>query len=228
MASHANTLVTWCEELTHWKRPWCWERWRAGGKGGNRGWDGWMASPTQWTRVWVNSRRQWRTGKPAVCSPWGCRVRHALLTEQLQHGYLIVSVCFFVVSVLCRKGSGVFLTGSTAPLLLIDHLTPCGASWHPWVSSALIPWLTFRQTHILKWVNSKGTWAKNMLGLVALISCSCAFWDDSRTLHKAVMLLNKLEIVELIFRRQLVCKEALTKFLYTLWEKLMTKILQFG
>ena len=131
MASHANTLVTWCEELTHWKRPWCWERWRAGGKGGNRGWDGWMASPTQWTRVWVNSRRQWRTGKPAVCSPWGCRVRHALLTEKLQHGYLIVSVCFLVVSVLCRKGSGVFLTGSTAPLLLIDHLTPCGASCTP-------------------------------------------------------------------------------------------------
>ena len=45
----SNTLATWCEELTHLKRLWCWERWRAVGEGGDRGWDGWMASPTQWT-----------------------------------------------------------------------------------------------------------------------------------------------------------------------------------
>ena len=51
----SNTLATWCEELTHWKRPWCWERLRAGGKGDDRGWDGWMASLTQWTWVWTNS-----------------------------------------------------------------------------------------------------------------------------------------------------------------------------
>ena len=50
-----NSLATWCEELTHWKRPWCWERVRAGGEGDYRGWDGWMASLTQWTWVWVNS-----------------------------------------------------------------------------------------------------------------------------------------------------------------------------
>ena len=48
-----NTSATWCEELTHWKRPWCWERLKAGGEGDNRRWDGWMASPTQWTWVWV-------------------------------------------------------------------------------------------------------------------------------------------------------------------------------
>ena len=53
----SNTLATWCKELTHWKRPWYWERLRAGGEGGNRGWDGWMASLTQWTWVWANSRR---------------------------------------------------------------------------------------------------------------------------------------------------------------------------
>ena len=52
-----NTLATWCEEPTHWKRPWCWERLRAGGEEGNRGWDGWMASLTQWTWVWTNSGR---------------------------------------------------------------------------------------------------------------------------------------------------------------------------
>ena len=64
-------LATWCEELTHLKRPWCWERLRAGGKGDDRGWDGWMASPTQWTWVWVNSESWWWTGRPACCSLWG-------------------------------------------------------------------------------------------------------------------------------------------------------------
>ena len=50
---------------THWKRPWCWERLRAG-EGGNRGWDRWMASPTQWIWVWASSRSWWWTGKPGV------------------------------------------------------------------------------------------------------------------------------------------------------------------
>ena len=52
---NSNTLATWCEELTHLKRPLCWERLRTGGEGDDRGWDGWMASPTQWTclnKVW--------------------------------------------------------------------------------------------------------------------------------------------------------------------------------
>ena len=62
----SNILATWCEEPTHWKRPWCWERLMAKGEEGGRGWDGWMASPTQWTRVLVNSRRWWRTGKPGM------------------------------------------------------------------------------------------------------------------------------------------------------------------
>ena len=53
----SNTLATWCEEPTHWKRPWCWERLKAGGEGDNRGWDGWMASPTQWIWIWANTRR---------------------------------------------------------------------------------------------------------------------------------------------------------------------------
>ena len=59
-------LATWCEELTHLKRPWCWERLRAGGGGDDREWDGWMASPTRWTWVWVYSGSWWRTGRPGV------------------------------------------------------------------------------------------------------------------------------------------------------------------
>ena len=53
----SNTLATWCKELTHLKRPWCWERLKAGGEGDNRGWDGWMVSPTRWTWVWASSKR---------------------------------------------------------------------------------------------------------------------------------------------------------------------------
>ena len=62
----SNTLPTGHEELTHLKRPWCWERLKAGGEGDNRGWDGWVASPTRWTRVWASSRSWQRTGKPGV------------------------------------------------------------------------------------------------------------------------------------------------------------------
>ena len=57
-------LATWCEKLTHLKRPWCWERLKAGGEGDDRRWDDWIASPTQWTWVWANSGRWWWTGKP--------------------------------------------------------------------------------------------------------------------------------------------------------------------
>ena len=52
---NSSTLATWCEGLTHLKRPWYWERLRAGGEGDERGWDGWMLSQTQWSWVWVNS-----------------------------------------------------------------------------------------------------------------------------------------------------------------------------
>ena len=69
----SNTLATWCKGLTHLKRPWCWERLKAGGEGHDRGWGGWMASQTQWTWVWVNSRVGDRQGSMACCSPWHCK-----------------------------------------------------------------------------------------------------------------------------------------------------------
>ena len=65
------------QELTHWKRPWCWERLTAGGEGGDRRWDDWMASSTQWTWVWASSERWWRTQKPGVLQFTGSqRVGH--------------------------------------------------------------------------------------------------------------------------------------------------------
>ena len=79
----SNTLATWWEEPTHWKRPWCWLR--ARGEGGDKGQDGWMATPTQWTWVWANSGRWWRTEKPGVLQSTGSqRVRHDWATEQQQ------------------------------------------------------------------------------------------------------------------------------------------------
>ena len=63
---NSNTLAAWCQEPTHWKRPWSWERLKVRGEGDDRGWDGWMASPTQWTWVWAISGSWWWTGKPGV------------------------------------------------------------------------------------------------------------------------------------------------------------------
>ena len=79
---NSKTLAIWCEELTHWKRPWCWERLKAGAEGDNRGWDGWMASLTWWMWIWVNSRSWWWTGRPGVLRFMGSqRVGHDWATE---------------------------------------------------------------------------------------------------------------------------------------------------
>ena len=70
------------EELTHWKRPWCWERLKAGEEGDNKEWDDWLASPTQRTWVWVNLRSWWWTGRPGMLQFIGSqRVRHDWATE---------------------------------------------------------------------------------------------------------------------------------------------------
>ena len=68
---NANTLATWGEELSDLKRPWCWERLKAGRKEDDRGWDGWMASLIQWTWVWIGFGSWWCTGQSMVCcSSW--------------------------------------------------------------------------------------------------------------------------------------------------------------
>ena len=79
---NSNTLATSCEELTHWKRPWCWEGLGAGGEGDDRGWDVWMASLTRWAWVWVNFGSSWWTGRPGMLQFMGLqRVRHDWATE---------------------------------------------------------------------------------------------------------------------------------------------------
>ena len=79
---NSNTLATWCEELTLWKQPWCWEWLKAGGEGDDRGWDGWTASLTQRTWVWASSWSWWWTGKPGILqSMESQRVGHNWETE---------------------------------------------------------------------------------------------------------------------------------------------------
>ena len=95
---NSNTLATWCEELTHWKRPWCWARLKAGGEGDDRAWDGWMASPTRWTWVWVSSRSWWWTGKPGVLQSMGSqKIGHAWVTE------LNCKIFIFIIVFYSRK-----------------------------------------------------------------------------------------------------------------------------
>ena len=65
-----NTLATWCEELTHWKRPWCWERLKAGGEGDDRGWDGWMDMGLGGLRELVMDREAWRAVVHGVTKSW--------------------------------------------------------------------------------------------------------------------------------------------------------------
>ena len=77
-----EVLATSCEELTHWERPWCWKGLGARAEGDEREWDGWMASPTWWTWVWVNSGSWWCTGRPAVLRFMGSqRVGNGWVTE---------------------------------------------------------------------------------------------------------------------------------------------------
>ena len=75
----AETLILWPPDAKNWLigRLWCWERLKAGGEGDDRGWDGWMVSPTQRTWVWANSRRWWWSGKPSMLQSMGSqRVGH--------------------------------------------------------------------------------------------------------------------------------------------------------
>ena len=79
---NSSTLASSCEELTHCKRPWCWDGLGAGGEGEDRGWDGWMASLTWWTCVWVNSESWWWIGRPGMLRFMGSqRVGHDWVTE---------------------------------------------------------------------------------------------------------------------------------------------------
>ena len=82
--AEAETPILWPPDAKNWhlKRPWFWERLKAGGEGDDRGWDGWVASLTPWAWVWINSRSWWWTGRPGVLQSMGLqRVGHDWVTE---------------------------------------------------------------------------------------------------------------------------------------------------
>jgi len=116
-----ETLATWWEELTHWKRPWCWEKLRAGGERDDRRWDGWMASLTQWTWVWINSESWWLTGRPGVLqSMESQRVRHDWATELTD--WLSIFSCACWLSVLFGEMSVFYV--KLYELLYILEISP--------------------------------------------------------------------------------------------------------
>ena len=79
---NSKTLATWCEELTHQKRPWCWERLMTGGERGDRGWDGWMASSTLWIWVWASYKSWWWARKPCMLQSMGLqKIGHNWVNE---------------------------------------------------------------------------------------------------------------------------------------------------
>ena len=153
---NSNTLATSCEELTHWKRPWCWEGLGAEGEGDDRGWDGWMASPTQWTWVWVNSGSWWWTGSPVVLWFMGLqRVGHDWMTELnwTEHGKTFESTSWLPGQQKSyRHWQRLFFDQTRIRLLWLlagPHLWPMRASgsWHKWFCpSSMIRHLNNTQT----------------------------------------------------------------------------------
>ena len=108
---NSSTLATWCEELTHWRRPWYWEGLRAGGDGDNRWWDGWMvASPAQWTWVRVDCGSWWWTGRPGVLWFMGSqRVGHDWATELNWVSWVVIGLMKRIKAALGRGEWGPLL-----------------------------------------------------------------------------------------------------------------------
>ena len=99
--AEAEGQVFWSSDANSWCCShfglWCWERLRAQGEEGIRGWDGWMASPLQWTGAWANFRRWWETGRLECCNPWDCKELD--MTGQLNNnnnGYIYIYICVCV------------------------------------------------------------------------------------------------------------------------------------
>ena len=174
-AENSNILTTWCEELTHCKRPWCWERLRAGREEDDRGWDGCMASPTQWTWVWVDSGSWWWTGRPGVL--WfiaSQRITHDWVTKVNWTAFSksMLNIWKFMVHVLLKPGlenfdhyfTSVWDEFSCAVVWTffgVDFLWDWNENWHfpvPWplinFSDLLAYWVQYFHRRIFRIWNS--------------------------------------------------------------------------
>ena len=141
--AEAETPILWplVQRTDLLERPRCWERLKAGGKGDDRGWDGWLASPTQWTWIWASSGRWWWTGRPGVLQPWGRRVGHNWANELNWR----------------RCGSRGGEVGWGDPLSCPEHLPSPGPRFSSEVSAALshsmscLPWLPVWHTRTVSY-----------------------------------------------------------------------------
>ena len=101
----SNTLATWCKELTHWKRPWCWERLKAGREGEDRGWDGWLASTD-----WLHWAELMELGSVLIFFTCSCPVFWGLFIEEAVFSPLYILASFVKSNVLI--GALVYFWGS--------------------------------------------------------------------------------------------------------------------
>ena len=101
--------ILWPPDLKNWlsKRPWCWKRLKVRGKGDDRGWDGWMASLTQWTWVWVNSGSWWRTGRPGMLQSMGSQSQtwlsdwtDNLISSKVYLNFILFYIVFLLIFLL--------------------------------------------------------------------------------------------------------------------------------
>ena len=161
----SDPLATWFKELTHCKRPWCWERSKAGGEGDDRRWDSQMALLTQWTWIWASSGRWWRTEKPGMLQFMGSQwVGHDWATEGNNKTF-----CIF-----CSEHVHVY--GNPLQCSCLDNPRDGGARW------AAVYGVTQSRTR-LKWLSSSSNVHVTTTRLWTLcVQPITRFWN--RTTHK--------------------------------------------
>ena len=136
--------------MTHWKRLWCWEGLGAGGEGDDKGWDGWMASLTRWTWVWVNSGSWWWTGRPGVLQFMGPQtVGHDWETEL--NWCLLKHVSFYIFGFLVHFQR--YNSTQNVVLLLKNMLLKVVYSVHAVLGYIYMNTLSFIHSSVTKYLN---------------------------------------------------------------------------
>ena len=154
---NSNTLATSCEELAHWKRPWCWEGLGAGEEGDDRGWDGWMASPTWWTWVWVNSGSWWWTGRPGVLrfmgsQSWTWPSDWTDLQMRVKHIHIFLKFIWLYVILHCHIAAAAAKLLQSCPTLCnpIDG-SPPGSPVPGILQARTLEWVAISFSNEWKW-----------------------------------------------------------------------------
>ena len=139
-----------------------WERLKAGGEEEDRGWDGWMVSPTQWTWIWASSKRWWRTEKPGCCSPWGRE--ESVTSEQLNNRSISLDLPYLY----WHLGPCIDTVWCYLKWFIMTHFSSMG--YLSWISQT-IPHGTdhsvrffILQHHVPTWLLNSSFWRLNLAG----------------------------------------------------------------